>query len=200
VGAKTSRTAICGITACVLAGLAFALLWFQVSCEQRYKEGVLELVRYHADMLISGDFRTAPLSAHGAAVPYHLERLLEFGDESGPILLEMLDNTSGTPIECVGEAMFFRTHMQVLKEGDKREVRRKATIADIANWALKEVYHVPRGVGFRGDLPPAQKQEAIARWRKVIEDYESAEAEKRAKEARRQDPPGELFPKVPAAH
>jgi len=103
-----------------------------VSCEQQSKTGRMDPARFHAEMLVAGDFRTS-----GDLVPYHLERLVQLGRvPSGPVLLEMLENSSPTPIHCIGESVFYRTHPQALKPGDEPERVRKATIADLANWAL----------------------------------------------------------------
>ena len=115
----------------------------------------------------------------------------------------MLNNTSETPIDYTDVVSFEMTNTCVVieKKGDPPTptVVRKATIADLADWALKKVYDAPQGVGFRGDLPPAQRQEAIARWLKVILDYQLAEAEKQAKTAKPVDSPGGFFPNVPAS-
>ena len=176
-----------GFSATVLAGVLLAAL---ASCEGTYKTGWVEPSRFHAEMLVAGDFRVAD----GGPVPYHLKRMVELRYASSPVLIELLNNTSPTPIDCIGEAMFSRTYMQI----GPGEPLRKATIADLANWALREIYGVSKGVGFRGDLGQAQRQEAIERWVDLITACElNARVRRDALPPSKDGAPGELFPSVP---
>ncbi|MCX5647725.1 MAG: hypothetical protein NTX40_01295 [Planctomycetota bacterium] len=171
--------------------MGFVIMVLLSACQKQYRTERMDPARYHADRLLEGDFRVA----EDPQIPYHLERLVELGfGDSGPVLLALLNDTSPTPIICVGESIFFRTCLRV----DGEPVR-KATIADLADWALRQVYKVDKGVGFRGDLPLAEREQAIQRWVKVIEDFERKhQAAEGCREPSMTDgPPGILFPSVP---
>jgi len=171
--------------------VGFVIMGLLSACQRQYRTEQMDPARYHAERLLEGDFRVA----EDPQVPYHLERLVELGFDSCPVLLELLNDTSPTPIICVGESIFFRTCPRVNGEPPVR----KATIADLANWALRQVYEVDKGVGFRGDLPLAEREQAIQRWVKVIEDFERQHhaAEGCRKPSMTDGPPGILFPSVP---
>ena len=170
--------------------LALGLLLGVSSCGKTYITGHVDPARFHAHALLAGDFRTA---WGNPPVPYHLARLIELGPfDSGLVLYELLDNTSSTPMHCLDGNIGFSASDSVKVCGE-----RTATIGDLADWAMRRLYDVPAGVGYRGDLPPAQREEAIARWLKVAWDFEQDEYRRQqAIPERDTQLPGELFPGV----
>ena len=170
--------------------LTLALVLGVSSCQKTYVTGYVDPARFHADALVAGDFRTAL----DPKVPYHLDRLLELGPlKSGGVLHELLANTSPTPIQFIGDNIRWAAISSINEPVE----RRAATIGDLADWAMRQLYRVPLGVGYRGDLPAPQRKEAIHRWLKVIEAFFHEELRRQqARPERDTALPGRLFPGV----
>ena len=169
--------------------LALGLLLCVSSCGKTYMTGYVDPVEFHANALVAGDFRT-----YDSEVPYHLSRLVDLGPlESWGLFHELLANTSPTPILLIGDNIRSAAILSI----NGRVERRMATIGDLADWALRRIYRVPLGVGYRGDLPAAQRTEATRRWLEAIEAWERDLHRRQQAEPERDTPLSQrLFPGV----
>ena len=99
--------------------------------------------------------------AHAIATgePYHVRKLIEAGPRSSQVLIEMLHDDTLTPFTYLGSLKFtggFSLQSEI----------RQATLGDIADYALCEIYGVD--VGYRSYHDEATRKEAIARWKQVV--------------------------------
>jgi len=181
------RVSVIPKRAFVFAAFAAAIV---CGCRERgYQEGGIDPAAFHAQKLAEGDLRVL-----ASGVPYHLERLVELGaSRSSPFLLEMLNDTTATPLVCVGDGVLFWGSASTT---DPSSIR-PATMGDLADWALRMLYHMQRGVGYRGNLPEHEREKAILRWREVVATVPGDEGQNQVH--RDQNQSDDVFPSVPKA-
>jgi hypothetical protein len=93
--------------------------------------------------------------------PWHLKQLIRLGRHAGPVLIGMLNNARRTPVTYL-EQLDFMGH----KVCPGPEPVRRATVGDLADYALRAIYKVD--VGWRSYHTEHRRGEALARWRDVV--------------------------------
>jgi hypothetical protein len=129
------------------------------------KSGVMNLSAYHANRLLEEDFRLEKKYGFATGHPgvYHLNRLIELGELATPELLCLLEINKATPFDYSG-TLYFEYGLRPLGPyyDGKNHI---ATIADLADYALREIYKADPG--FRSFRPEKDRMAAITAWRQI---------------------------------
>jgi hypothetical protein len=119
----------------------------------------------HADFQKAAEQLQVELRYVEYGAPYHVNALVMIGRDATPVLLEMLQDESPTPVHYTGERLDYeRKGLQ--KYRPELLVERQATIGDLADYALRRIYGTD--VGWRSYLSPKEREEAYSRWERVL--------------------------------
>ncbi len=130
-----------------------------------YKYPHLIPAAYHANRLLEGDFRLftpIPQAVRPANLPYHLQRLIEIGEDSTPLLIELLECDDKTGFEyTVRPESTFVSSLYAVEPWESNELH-AMTIADMASFALRTIHN--QDFGFRSYRNFDDRNQAIDQW------------------------------------
>jgi len=95
-------------------------------------------------------------------VPYHVRALILIGPDAADALLALLENTNSAPFDYYGSLEFVHGSRMFFEPF----IKRKATVGDLADYALRKIYSVD--VGFRSYHDDGDRRACVEKWKQVV--------------------------------